>query len=463
MSVKAKITFWYAASLLVILALVLVFLLSVGGMQARRDLEATLISTVELEAVRVEIDDYDGPDDDDLLDPRVYPVTENVLVELEDVTFYQNSAYIAVYYNGFILDGVLPQGITLPAPAGNGLSVHGNWLVYDLATSDEGVTVYVRGCADLTTATNTFSSLLGLAFIALPIILCVALIGGYLITKRSFGLVKRIVQTADSIAESGDLSRRIGAGQSNDELHVLANAFDRMFDRIEESFQKEKQFTSDASHELRTPTAVIIAQSEYALEHEEAREHALQVIFSQAKKMSAMLSQLLMLARADRGTQKLNREQLDLSELTDIIVQQQAELAEARHITFESDLEPEVRVCADETLIMRVLINLTDNAVRYGKDGGKIKVALHRMGNRAVVSVQDDGIGISEENQKKVWERFYQADPSHGGEGSGLGLSMVKWIVEAHGGSVWLESELGKGSTFCFSLELCPQDKNKEE
>ena len=259
----------------------------------------------------------------------------------------------------------------------------------------------MRGCADLTTATNTFSSLLGLAFIALPIILCVALIGGYLITKRSFGLVKRIVQTADSIAESGDLSRRIGAGQSNDELHVLANAFDRMFDRIEESFQKEKQFTSDASHELRTPTAVIIAQSEYALEHEEAREHALQVISSQAKKMSAMLSQLLMLARADRGTQKLNREQLDLSELTDIIVQQQAELAEDRHITFESDLEPEVRVCADETLIMRVLINLTDNAVRYGKDGGKIKVALHRMGNRAVVSVQDDGIGISEENQKK--------------------------------------------------------------
>lgn len=264
-------------------------------------------------------------------------MTENVLVELEDVTFYQNGAYIAVYYNGFILDGVLPQGITLPAPAGNGLSVHGNWLVYDLATSDEGVTVYVRGCADLTTATNTFSSLLGLAFIALPIILCVALIGGYLITKRSFGLVKRIVQTADSIAESGDLSRRIGAGQSNDELHVLANAFDRMFDRIEESFQKEKQFTSDASHELRTPTAVIIAQSEYALEHEEAREHALQVISSQAKKMSAMLSQLLMLARArPRGTQKLNREQLDLSELTDIIVQQQAELAEERHITFES-------------------------------------------------------------------------------------------------------------------------------
>ena len=116
MSVKAKITFWYAASLLVILALVLVFLLSVGGIQARRDLEATLISTVELEAVRVEIDDYDGPDDDDLLNPRVYPVTENVLVELEDVTFYQNGAYIAVYYNGFILDGVLPQGITLPAP-----------------------------------------------------------------------------------------------------------------------------------------------------------------------------------------------------------------------------------------------------------------------------------------------------------------------------------------------------------
>jgi len=327
------------------------------------------------------------------------------------------------------------------------------WRVYDvnLSVKDYGG-AWVRGVASLSAAEGAMDTLLRLALFALPGLVLIAAVGGWLITRRAFLPVRRIADTAESIGGSGDLSQRIGPPYGRDEMGALARTFDGMFDRLERAFKKERQFTADASHELRTPMAVIMAQSEYGLEHPGEAERSLNVVLKQSQKLSALLHQLLLLARADNKTARLNLETLELSELTELVIEQQQEFAQERGITLHAELQPGLTLRADETMLMRLLINLIQNAIRYGRTGGNVWVSLKKGGGAVVGRVRDDGIGIPKELQPRIWERFYQVEPSRSGDGSGLGLSMVKWIAEAHGGSVRVDSQPGEGSVFEFVL-----------
>lgn len=171
--------------------------------------------------------------------------------------------------------------------------------------------------------------------------------------------------------------------------------------------------------------------------------------------MSALISQLLTLSRADRGQAKLNLELINLSELSEMVTEQISEQAVSFNIAVSSEIQPDILIYGDETMLMRMLLNLMDNGLKYGRSGGHLSLALYRWGNRVVGEVADDGIGISPEHLGKIWERFYQVDPSRSGEGgSGLGLSMVKYIVTAHGGTIYAESTPGHGSKFTFTLPL---------
>ena len=285
-----------------------------------------------------------------------------------------------------------------------------------------------------------------------------AAVGGYLITRRAFRPVRRIIQTAKEIGEGDDLSRRIALGEGRDEIYTLAAEFDRMFARLEKAFETEKQFTSDASHELRTPTTVIISQCEYAIENaqtlDEAKE-ALAAVLNQAEKMAALISQLLMLARADKGHEKLHFETVNLSDLASMVAEQQQENAEKRGIRIETNIQPDIEMLGDETMLMRIWINLIENGIKYGRENGWLNVQLAQKDGTIQGCVQDNGIGIAPENLARVWERFWQADPARSASGAGLGLSMVKWIVEAHGGEIHVESTLGQGTAFTFSFP-CP-------
>ena len=272
--------------------------------------------------------------------------------------------------------------------------------------------------------------------------------------------MEQIAQSAKEIGESGDLSRRLDIGPGNDELHQLTDAFNNMFGRLEKSFEAERQFTSDASHELRTPTAVIMAQAEYGLEladNEDEYREALEVIKRQAERMNDLINRLLFFTRLDQGTEPVNMEEVNLSQLTsDICAEQQ--MIKYSNITLSADIEPDIAAITDRNLFTRLLNNLCSNAYKYGKPDGSIKVSLKRLDDRAVLSVADDGIGISEENLEKIWNRFYQVEPSRnedaGGGGIGLGLSMVKQIAVLLGGEVSVESTLGKGTIFSFSMRL---------
>lgn len=440
MSIKIRITLWYAAFLIAVFASVLAFLLSAGSRQARATVSARLIAGVDDALLEIEYDDGEIEIDD-------------------DISFLSHGVYISVYdASGALLAGGEPAGFSaelLLSEEAEPLKVASGgetWSVYDASKRVGPETVWVRGISSLTDAESSIGDLTRLALIALPFLLVIAVAGGYLITRRAFQPVKMIAETAERIGESADLTERIGLAPGGDEIHALAGTFDRMFGRLEAAFLQEKQFTSDASHELRTPTAVILSEAEYALDHPKEAQGALEAIRAQAEKMSRLLSQLLLLARADRNRQQLTPETLNLSELMEMVALDQAERAKEKGITIHTELQKDVLFCGDELMLMRLAVNLIENAVRYGRRGGNVYVTLKRDGETVTGSVRDDGIGISKEDQKHVFERFYQADPSRNGEGAGLGLSMVKWIAEAHGGSVEMTSELGKGSEFQFSF-----------
>ena len=295
-------------------------------------------------------------------------------------------------------------------------------------------------------------------FYPLFLVLLVALEGDW-ITEWAFAPVRKIARTAQHIAQSGDLQARIELGAGRDEIYTQASAFDQMFDRPQRAFGNERQFTSDASHELRTPISVIIAQCEDALDSAQNLEQAraaLDTVLQQAQKMSALIAQLLTLARADSGRYHLQREQVDLSEMMQLIADEQRQYAAQRHIAIQTEIQPGLTLCADETLLMRMLINLVENGIRYGRDGGHLWLCLYAQGGQLLGEGQDDGIGIGPAHLERIWERFYQVDSARNGAaaGAGLGLSMVKWIVQVHGGTVDVRGTCGVGARFGLPCQL---------
>ena len=448
LSITLRVTLLYTLFMVLLTGLSLGFLFHAGA-QSRRQTTLDRMQTMA-EASRKELEAKDG--------------------ELEidrDLEAFDDGVYLSLYDTaGVPLYGFVPREFDNSVIFDDGSlrtveSGGHSWYLYDeqITVEDYGP-VWVRSIAAADAFNSTLGTLGKTALLVLPVFVVLAAVCGYLLTRRAFAPVRQITQTAREIGEGGDLSRRIGLTGRKDEIHTLAAEFDAMFARLEQAFDREKQFTDDASHELRTPTAVILSQSEYALENTHPQGEtraALESIHTQAARMAALLSQLLMLARADKGRQVVQREPVDLSELVEMVAETEAEQAEARNITVQTELEPGVTVQGDETLLMRLLINLTENAIRYGRPGGQVKLTLRRQDGEAVGTVEDDGIGIAPEDLDKIWQRFWQADPARSG-GAGLGLSMVRWIAGAHGGRVTVQSEPGKGSIFTFFL---PCEKNE--
>lgn len=449
LSITLRVTLLYTLFMVLLTGLSLGFLFHAGA-QSRRQTTLDRMQTMA-EASRKELEAKDG--------------------ELEidrDLEAFDDGVYLSLYDTaGVPLYGFVPREFDNSVIFDDGSlrtveSGGHSWYLYDeqITVEDYGP-VWVRSIAAADAFNSTLGTLGKTALLVLPVFVVLAAVCGYLLTRRAFAPVRQITQTAREIGEGGDLSRRIGLTGRKDEIHTLAAEFDAMFARLEQAFDREKQFTDDASHELRTPTAVILSQSEYALENTHPQGEtraALESIHTQAARMAALLSQLLMLARADKGRQVVQREPVDLSELVEMVAETEAEQAEARNITVQTELEPGVTVQGDETLLMRLLINLTENAIRYGRPGGQVKLTLRRQDGEAVGTVEDDGIGIAPEDLDKIWQRFWQADPARSGGGAGLGLSMVRWIAGAHGGRVTVQSEPGKGSIFTFFL---PCEKNE--
>jgi signal transduction histidine kinase len=250
----------------------------------------------------------------------------------------------------------------------------------------------------------------------------------------------------------------LGEAPRDDELGQLARAFNGLVARLRAALQTQRQFMADASHELRTPVSVIRAAADVTLsrDHRDEAEYreALTMAGAQARRLGTLVEDMLVLARADAGGYPLRPVDLYLDDVVDECRRAVAVLAADRGITVTSNGAADVRVRGDEELLRRLLVNLLQNAVQHTPKGGAVSVDVSPNGSRVHVRVTDTGGGIPEADRDRIFHRFVQLDPSRRADGTGLGLTIAKWIAEAHKGSLSLESSGPGGSTFCVVLPL---------
>jgi len=288
--------------------------------------------------------------------------------------------------------------------------------------------------------------------VAIPLILALAGLGGYLLTRRGLAPLGWMVEQTRKITGE-NLDTRLEIGRAADELTTLAASFNELLSRLDQSFAGMRRFVQDASHELRTPLAVIRGEADVALSHDrsaaEYRE-ALAIIQEESRRLSRLVDDLLNLARADAGHVPLQVEDLYLNDLLAECCRSVQPLAAARHIELRCFPSEDVAFRGDEELLRRMVVNLLDNAIRYTPPGGKVSAVLEAQGPDVRIRVTDTGVGIAPEAASRVFERFFRADKARSRQqgGFGLGLSIVKWIAESHRGAVELVSQPGAGSTF---------------
>lgn len=271
-------------------------------------------------------------------------------------------------------------------------------------------------------------------------------------SRRALAPVDAITSTARSISEHS-LSRRLASLQTGDELQRLAETFNQMMDRLEAAFKRITQFTADASHELRTPTALIRTTAELSLRRDRDSaeyQEALGQVLEEAERMGILIDSLMTLARMDSGAESLSYTTLDVASILREASSASLPLADSKQIQFDREIPDEpILVDGDPHALRRLFLILIDNAVKYTPPSGRVSIALRENGNDAVAQVRDTGIGISAEDLPFIFERFYRADKARSREtGAGLGLSIARWIVETHRASIHVDSVPGEGSTF---------------
>jgi heavy metal sensor kinase len=286
-------------------------------------------------------------------------------------------------------------------------------------------------------------------------VLLLGLAGGWWVATRAIRPIQAISATAVKIA-GGDLSQRINAADTDSELGRLAGVLNSTFARLEAAFAQQAQFTSDASHELRTPVSVILSQTQIALSRErpspEYRE-ALEACERAARRMRNLTESLLQLARLDAGQETMKRERFDLSRVVRDCVEMVRPLAAERGIQIQSDV-PSLECVGDAERIGQVVTNLLTNAIHFNRDHGEARLSARAEGDVVLLAVADTGQGIPAEDLPHLFERFYRADKSRSRiQGrNGLGLAICKAIMDAHGGGIEVSSQPGAGSTFTVRL-----------
>ena len=280
---------------------------------------------------------------------------------------------------------------------------------------------------------------------------------GKTISRIMLKPIREMTSTADKISIE-DLSRRITVPEADDEFRTLALTFNAMIDRLETSFEKQKQFVSDASHELRTPISVIQGYASlidrWGKSDAEVLQESINSIRSETEHMNVLINQLLFLAREDKGTNEINMERLNLWEVADEVARESEMTDENICCTITGDKE--ACVMADSHMIKQTLRIIIENDLKYTKEiPCQVKINISTQGDKVLMGISDKGIGISQEDLGRIFDRFFRSDKSRNKEipGNGLGLSIAQTIIKRHNGRIWAESELGKGTTFYIELD----------
>jgi heavy metal sensor kinase len=292
--------------------------------------------------------------------------------------------------------------------------------------------------------------------VLIPIALTTSVFGGFALASRALRPVDEITRRARQITAE-NLDQTIPPKKVDDEIGRLTVTINGMIQRLHQSFAQVRQFSADASHELRTPLTILRGEIELALRSPKTPEEyrgVLESALEEIMRLTSIIDNLLMLAKADQGTYHATFSEVDLKALVDELYEDSEVLAERKNIRVELHADRPITIVGDRLRLRQLLLNLIDNAIKYTPDGGTVTLSLDGQNGSAVITVQDTGMGIPPEEQEKIFNRFYRVDKARSRElgGTGLGLSIARWIAELHRGTIGVRSEPNKGSTFTVTL-----------
>lgn len=379
----------------------------------------------------------------------------------ENFTAFEDGVTLSLYdKDGNLIAGSIPKNFdvrdfSLGVVTYYTDSNNNKYMYYDIETNSEKFAngKYVRGIVQISSGQTSWY--LPFAIIAgSPIIILIITYGGYLIIRSSLKPVREMIETAETISNSADLSKRITIEDGKDEVHKLALVFNEMLESLERASMRERQFSSDVSHELRTPISVIVAESEYGTKYidtvGEAKE-SFAVIKRQSKRMTIMINQILEMARLDNRLE-IPKEFFDLSSCLEETLEDYKKLFETKDIQLITNIEDNITLFGNQVLLIRLIDNLVSNALKYANS--KIWISIAKR-NNIIIEVSDDGRGIADDEKAYIWDRFYKVDKSRSiseDNSSGLGLPISKKIVELHGGKIVALDNKPQGAKFVINL-----------
>jgi two-component system, OmpR family, sensor kinase len=472
-SVRVRLTLWYTVVLacaLMVLAMATYFVLQ---RNSTRMTDAALVEMADsfLTTVRAETQDADGPDS----------LKEAVREAIAEHKF-RDTVFVVLDAEGRIIacsdSQLVPTGSssTVPAILADALDRSTRearpFRKIRLRDQDQVYRSFVRtfaiGGAECTLLVlqslhrqeEFLRSVLSAFALAIPLSIVLASGGGYFLARRSLSPVVEMGTQAGRIG-ADNLHQRLQVANAQDELGQLAQSFNSLLDRLDQSFEQQRRFMADASHELRTPVAILCGEADVALSQPsrspEDYRASLDILRSEARRLKRIVEDLFTLARADAGQYPLTLTDFYLDELVAECSRSMRTLAAAKQITICCDTSKEMPIHADEALLRRMIVNLLDNAIKYTPLGGSVSVTWDVQGSHYRITVSDTGEGIPGELQPQIFERFFRADKARSrsesdGGGAGLGLSISRWIVQAHDGQLELTRSDTHGSTFTVQL-----------
>jgi signal transduction histidine kinase len=293
--------------------------------------------------------------------------------------------------------------------------------------------------------------------VAVPAAVLVAALGGWFILTRSLRPVELMAREASQITVANP-GRRLSVGASPDDLRGLASTFNDLLDRLSDALRRQREFMADASHELRTPASVVRTAAEVTLSTPSRSEpeyrDALEIVRDQTRRMARLIDDMLLLARADMGQKPITAAPFYLDEIVAETVRSLRVLAQPGAVSIAADCPSGLQILGDEALIRQMLVNLLDNAVRYSRPGGTVRLEAAVHDAQVAIDVADEGPGVPPADRARIFDRFVKLDPSRVHRGAGLGLPIARWIAEAHGGSLELAESSTSGSRFRTVLPL---------
>ncbi len=465
---KQKIILWYTGLLAAILIAVFGFMYSYLGLQLHQDIDRNLRQKVEW------IDQL-------LVNPEEPPdcsATSRLFLrqiirrgrynydfyDIKEMTDVVDDKYILFVYCGDKLMYLSKKyyGLQIPVrrfeiPENTIGTFHLKDITFSMASiSKNGYTLYVG--YELSIIRAVKKQILNIFLLVFPFGVGLSILCGYFVTQRSLKVIHNITKTAARIS-SRNLSERMEAPKEMDEIANLIRTLNSMIDRLEQSFTMVQQFSHDAAHEIRTPLTVIRGEIEELLKDEGCPENisgTLESILEEIQYLSSITDKLLLIHTLDTGRIEYHFTEINLEHIVQEVYEDAQVLSQEKKLDIRLKQTIPSYVRGNEELLIRLMWNVADNAIKYTPAGGRVTMSLEKSGDNAVITVEDTGLGIPVDDIPKIFNRFYRVAKSRSRElgGSGLGLAICKWIVELHGGFIRVHSEVKKGSRFIIRLPL---------